>query len=463
VVRDMPVAVLFGAHADDIELGAGGTCAKLCAAGFDVRIVVATDDRNASIASIRRNEARAAASLLGIPSDGVHFLGLTDGYFRCDRDSVTQVRTLFSELDICPDVIFTHTEADSHQDHIELTRIAKAAFRRVAIFKYRVSNSAISSHFRPCISSEIGPFAGLKSAALRRHKSQIILGRVGRSKASVEHIEAFELEIQDGAANFSEILDCVNDAPFSRFWMPWCAVGGITVIAASQLHRPQSEIRIVSRAPSELQLVTRLQSELSARIVMQRPMSFTVDEAKATNLDELQSGVSLILGGPAVNPVAQPFLDRVGQTRFRVDFASIECSGHPIFDTHTGRLFKPSFAASRGTDLDLTRDYGLLTIARVKNGHPGGEESLVIAAMGVHAAGPAATFSCNSQPEYLACIVDSSRRVRDGTASWAQSLVPCDGAGVPIVSEIQCHTNDQQAPQSQPTWPAASKRLPKAS
>jgi LmbE family N-acetylglucosaminyl deacetylase len=460
----MPVAVFFGAHADDIELGAGGTCAKLCAAGFDVRIVVATDDINASIASTRRNEAMAAAGILGIPSGAVHFLGLTDGHFRCNGDSVTLVRTLFSALGICPDVIFTHTEADSHQDHIELTRIAKAAFRHVAIFKYRVSNSAIPSHFRPSVSSEISTFAYIKSAALCRHKSQIVLGRVSQPKVSLDKFEAFELEIQEGAANFLEILDRVNDAPFSRFWLPLCARGGIAVIAPPQpLYLQHNNIRVVSRAPSDLRLVTRLQTELTTWLAGQPFLSFTVEEAKESGLHLPPSGVSLILGGPAVNPAAKPFLDLIGPLRFRADFASSECSGHPIVDTHTGRLFKPSFAASSGTNLELTRDYGLLTIARVKNGHPGGEDSLVISAIGVHAAGAAATFSCLSLPEHLARMVEDARRVSDGSASFAQWLIPCDGAGVPNVSEIESHTNEQRGPQSQPDWPIPSKRLANAS
>lgn len=175
----MAVVVFFGAHADDIELGASGTCAKLCAVGFDVRIVVATDELNPAIASMRRKEATAAAAILGVPPEQVHFLGLPDGQFRCSRDTVAQVRNLFSALDLYPDAVFTHTEADSHQDHVELTRIVKAAFRRVAIFKYRVRNSAIPSHFKPTISSDISRYVNLKSAALCQHKSQIALRRMG--------------------------------------------------------------------------------------------------------------------------------------------------------------------------------------------------------------------------------------------------------------------------------------------
>jgi len=184
----MAVAVFFGAHADDIELGASGTCAKLCAVGFDVRIVVATDELNPANASTRRNEATGAAAILGVPPERVHFLGLPDGQFRCNRDTVAQVKNLVSALDLCPDVVFTHTEADSHQDHVELTRIVKAAFRRVAIVKYRVRSSAIPSHFEPTISSDISRYVNLKSAALCQHKSQIALRRVGTLCASTVRV-----------------------------------------------------------------------------------------------------------------------------------------------------------------------------------------------------------------------------------------------------------------------------------
>jgi LmbE family N-acetylglucosaminyl deacetylase len=112
---------------------------------------------------------------------------------------------LFSALDLRPHAIFTHSEADNHQDHVELTRIVKAAFRRAGIFNYRVSNSAISSHFRPSVSSKIAAFVDAKCAALSQRKSQVILGRVNLTKVSHEYLEAFELEIQEGAANFFEI------------------------------------------------------------------------------------------------------------------------------------------------------------------------------------------------------------------------------------------------------------------
>ena len=145
----MSVVVMFGAHADDIELGAGGTCAKLCAAGLEVHIVVGTDEADAAVAARRRSEAVAAAALLGVPSPRVHFLGLPDGHVRCNRRAVTLVRNLLSSNRLRPAAVFTHTSQDSHQDHVELTRIVRGAVRQTTILSYVVRNSAVISHFRP--------------------------------------------------------------------------------------------------------------------------------------------------------------------------------------------------------------------------------------------------------------------------------------------------------------------------
>jgi hypothetical protein len=176
--------------------------------------------------------------------------------------------------------------------------------------------------------------------------SQVIAGRVGPPQGSNDTIEAFELEVQLGAAKFLEILDSVNDAPLSRFWMPVCARGTITVLApaAAPFCSQQSDIRVLSRPPSNLLLVTRLQTTLTA--VMQVPLqgeqssSLTVVEANEAVFDPPASGASLILGGPATNPAAQWVFEQMAQLRFRPDFASSEWSssyrGHPIFDTHAG-------------------------------------------------------------------------------------------------------------------------------
>jgi LmbE family N-acetylglucosaminyl deacetylase len=461
----MTAAVFFGAHPDDVELGAGATCAKLCAAGFDVRIVIASDDGNPHTAAQRRDEAIAAADLLGVPATRVHFLGLSDGHFRCNRETVDQVRALFLSLGVGPDAIFTHAEADSHQDHVELTRIVRAAFRRAGVFKYQVSNSAIASHFRPNLRSEIGAFGDLRAAALRCHKSQVQLGRVRPPRPTRDDFEAFELEIQEGATGFFRILDRLNDAPFGRFWLPACVTGKITLLAPSTQHSLQHcGLRVITRAPSDLLLVTRLQAALmndvETRLATGPGLSFSVEEANGD--DCVPRATTLILGGPMVNRAALAFLARVAPLRFRMHFASTQYCGYPIIDTHTATLLGPSFTVTHDACLELTRDHGLLTIARFPARQPLGEASLVIAAMGVHAAGTAAALAC-LMPEHVAHIVDAARRVIDGAAEWAQWLVPCDAAGVPTVAEIMVHVHEQSQPRSHAGERSPMRRLAQVS
>jgi len=316
--------------------------------------------------------------------------------------------------------------------------MVKAAFRRVAIFKYRVRNSAIDSHFQPNISSDICGYLNLRSAALCQHKTQIALQRVG--KLGCDDSEAFELEIQEGAANYFAILDRVNDIPFSRFWMPLSANGKITLIAQSA-QPTRSYAPIFRCVPSDLHLVTRLQEQLfrvmRTQLIVQPLHALPAGGEVATDLDALPAGASIILGGPWANPTAQVFCNQIPSPRFRFDPSSNEY----LIDTHTGTVFEPMFKSIDGTSFELVRDYGLLTISRIGSAKQGREESLVIAAMGVHAPGTAAVFSCLLSPEYMTPIIADARRVIEGAAETAQWVVPCDGGSTPLISEIRSHVD----------------------
>ena len=450
----MKVVVLFGAHADDIELGAGGTCAKLVEAGHEVHVVVATDEADEATAAARRQEAIAAAGILGVAHDRVHFLGFADGHVRCDRVSVTRVRELFREQAIRPSVILTHTEADSHQDHVELTRIVKGTFRQSAILKYIVRNSAIVSSFRPLAHSVIDPYIGTKSAALCQHRSQMAVGRVSpevqlafssRYGFSFDghHFEVFEIEIQEGASDFEDVLDCINDAPLSRLWLPLCADRGVGVYAPANGTTAQaaSARPLVQGAPGELQLVTGLQTELS-RLLQGLAMArsapvLRVEQPEGRSLATLPEGTNLILGGPAVNPLAAQLLE--SKTAFALGFGALpdDHGGHPIVDRRSGRVFEPSYRRRGENRTELVHDFGLITIVRQASRCDQGCGTVVISAAGIHRAGFAAAMDCLTRMESIAHIVEGARKVTRGEAGVAQWLVPSDGAGRPMLSKIR--------------------------
>ena len=85
--------VAFGAHPDDIEIGMGGTVAKLARSGYDVHLVIATlpNFTNIDTKEQRRLEAITSAKVMGVSSPefldlspdeitfGRKFVGLLDG------------------------------------------------------------------------------------------------------------------------------------------------------------------------------------------------------------------------------------------------------------------------------------------------------------------------------------------------------------------------------------------------
>jgi LmbE family N-acetylglucosaminyl deacetylase len=193
-----------GAHPDDIEIGAAALIAKARAARFTPWFLILTDDPDGH--EQRREEARKSARLLGVRPERVLFAGLPDGRLRADRESVARVRRLL-HAGLKPALVITHTEADSHNDHAEANRLARAAFRGCAFLCFSVHVSA-ERQFRPGVFVEVaGERLAAKSLALAAHQSQ--RSRLERrdliayeeqlgSTVGMERAEAFEIVTQEG-------------------------------------------------------------------------------------------------------------------------------------------------------------------------------------------------------------------------------------------------------------------------
>ena len=124
----------LGAHADDIEIGAGGTILGWLESGvqLDVHWCVGSADAE------RRLEAckSANAFLCGAASRFVHFGDLRDGYFPYEgaaaKDWVESLKA------IEPDLILTHYNKDAHQDHRLISELTWNAFRDHQILEYEI-------------------------------------------------------------------------------------------------------------------------------------------------------------------------------------------------------------------------------------------------------------------------------------------------------------------------------------
>jgi LmbE family N-acetylglucosaminyl deacetylase len=125
----------LGAHADDIEIGCGGTILRLIAEGRVARV----DWVVFSASEVRAAEARRGAEhfLTGVEQRDVRLHSFRDGFFPCEGAAV---KAAFEAMkgEVKPDVILTHHRDDLHQDHRLLAELTWNTFRNHAILEYEI-------------------------------------------------------------------------------------------------------------------------------------------------------------------------------------------------------------------------------------------------------------------------------------------------------------------------------------
>jgi LmbE family N-acetylglucosaminyl deacetylase len=129
-VKNAGRVLAVGAHADDVDVMAGGTVAKLAAAGSEVIYCVLTDgakggrendEEGDALRAAREDEQRAAADILGVRN--VQFLHFTDG----ELENTPDVRRALVKVirEVQPDTILSWDPAANafdnparyHRDH----------------------------------------------------------------------------------------------------------------------------------------------------------------------------------------------------------------------------------------------------------------------------------------------------------------------------------------------------------
>jgi LmbE family N-acetylglucosaminyl deacetylase len=127
--------LVIGAHADDIEIGCGGTLLRLAELCPEARIhwVVLSAD------GVRADEARRCAGgfTAGFASAEVIVENFRDGYFPYENGAV---KNRFEQLkrEVTPDLILTHQRNDLHQDHRHASELTWNTFRDHLILEYEI-------------------------------------------------------------------------------------------------------------------------------------------------------------------------------------------------------------------------------------------------------------------------------------------------------------------------------------
>lgn len=191
----------FGAHPDDIEVGMGGTIAIYSKKKYDVIMVIATIPNRKEE---RLKEAENAAKILGAE---LIVLDINPDKIVFSRGLVRKFDEVLGEYN--PDIVYTHWNHDSHQDHVALANAVIAATRKnsSSLFMYEqtIPGGIVPYGFRTQLFVDISEVIGTKIDSILEHKSQVrinnewwLYGVKGRAmyrgyQINVKYAEAFEV------------------------------------------------------------------------------------------------------------------------------------------------------------------------------------------------------------------------------------------------------------------------------
>ncbi len=131
-----PLQILcLGAHCDDIEIGCGGTILQLLKSGRQTSWTWVTFCSNPE----RKREAEASvrAFLRTAPQAKVEVHAFRDGFLPWQGSELKEHFEQMKSLPT-PDIIFTHTRDDAHQDHRMVAELTWNTFRNHLILEYEI-------------------------------------------------------------------------------------------------------------------------------------------------------------------------------------------------------------------------------------------------------------------------------------------------------------------------------------
>jgi LmbE family N-acetylglucosaminyl deacetylase len=172
VIEKNPIpgkVLVIGAHPDDIEIAAGASIAKLHDAGFEVHaLVLSHGDRNGnSDASL--TESEIGAQFLEL--DKVMVMNFQDTQMQGQANEIVNaIDGIIREYE--PDMIFTHSRHDLHEDHqtVYEATLRAAHDQRTTILCYE--SPSATDEFVPIYYIDVCGYVDVKIEAIRKHWDQ---------------------------------------------------------------------------------------------------------------------------------------------------------------------------------------------------------------------------------------------------------------------------------------------------
>ena len=191
----------IGAHPDDIEIAAGAALAKMRDAGYFISGLVMTRGEKGGDSDTRPHEARRGAKFLGL--DEVQVMDFPDAHLSTDMVKITDaIEEMIAKVQ--PDIIFTHSIHDIHQDHQTVYEATVRAARHVRTTILCYESPSVTQDFHPTYFIDVGKYVDIKIHSIREHwdqrkkpymKPELIRGKLAfrGAQAKVDYAEGFEV------------------------------------------------------------------------------------------------------------------------------------------------------------------------------------------------------------------------------------------------------------------------------
>lgn len=172
----MKVLAIAG-HADDIELGAGGSILKHTSTGDEVTLLLVTHseycDYNGNLVRSRivaASEAQIAANIMGI--NNIICLDYETKEVLYTVELIEDLNRVIDDLK--PDIIYTHWHGDANQDHSAIAHATIIAARNTPrVLMYRSNWNPTVKNFEGNFIVDISDHMEGKIRAIKAHRSEV--------------------------------------------------------------------------------------------------------------------------------------------------------------------------------------------------------------------------------------------------------------------------------------------------
>jgi N-acetylglucosamine malate deacetylase 1 len=180
----------FGAHPDDVELGAGASVYKHVQQGFKVGIVDLTLGQLGSRGTVadRLEEAAASAKILGLSVR--ENLEMEDGFFL--NDQTHRLKVIRAIRKYKPEIVWANAPSDRHPDHAKASALVSEACFSSGLSALKTElNGEPQTHWRPKV-----VYHYIQDRYL---KPDVVVDITGFFDKKMEAVKAFKTQFFDPA------------------------------------------------------------------------------------------------------------------------------------------------------------------------------------------------------------------------------------------------------------------------